>query len=257
MPTPPPSNYGTTRERAASISFADIETAARQLMLAGAYPSVGAVHRALKRGSTTTIAEAMRRFWKDQAALNAGNPVALTRLPPEFADAALALWEQALRLSQQTALVDDNAARGRLEELSREATLRIHSMELREKEWDMAARVRDRALAETRDQMNLLMRELAEDRIELRARDARIADLESQIEQYRHQLATLVTHAIARNRAFASKPRPNRTPTKPKSRVSPKLRTTASTRAPGTQRGMSDRARGTSHRRRRLGTRRK
>jgi Plasmid replication region DNA-binding N-term len=95
MSVPPSSNYGTTRERAASVSFADIEAAARQLMLAGAYPFVGAVRKLLKRGSTSTIADGMRRFWKDQAALNAGNPVALTRLPPEFADAAVDLWEQA------------------------------------------------------------------------------------------------------------------------------------------------------------------
>src|SRR6202046_2960708 len=114
MPTPR-ANYGTTRDRAASVSFADIEEAARRLMLAGTYPSVGAVRKELKRGSTTTIAEAMRRFWKDQAALNAGNPVALTRLPPEFADAAVDLWEQALRLSQQTVTSDDNAARARIE----------------------------------------------------------------------------------------------------------------------------------------------
>src|ERR1700676_4198071 len=113
----PPGNYGTTRERPASISFADIEAAARQLMVAGGYPSVAAVRKELKRGSTTTIAEAMRRFWKNQAALNAGNPVALTRLPPEFADAAVGLWEQALRLSQQTVTSDDNAARARLEQL--------------------------------------------------------------------------------------------------------------------------------------------
>ena len=70
------SNYGTTRERTASVSFTDIEAAARQLMTAGGYPSVAAVRTVLKRGSTTTIAEAMRRFWKDQAALNVGNPVA-------------------------------------------------------------------------------------------------------------------------------------------------------------------------------------
>jgi Plasmid replication region DNA-binding N-term len=223
MSTPSPPSYGTARDRAASVSFADIEAAARQLMLAGSYPSVGAVHRALKRGSTTTISEAMRRFWKDQAALNAGNPVALTRLPPEFADAAASLWEQALRLSQQTALVDDNAARARLEELRREATHRIHSVELREKEWDIAARVRERALTETREQMGVLMNELTADRAELRARDARIADLESQIEQYRHQLSTVVARAIAKNRALTSKKR-RKTPTRPKARVSPKKR---------------------------------
>ena len=228
MATPLPSNYGTTRDRAASISFADIETAARQLMTAGAYPSVGAVHRALKRGSTTTIADGMRRFWKDQAALNAGNPVALTRLPPEFADAAVALWEQALRLSQQTALVDDNAARTRLEELSRETTLRIHSMELREKEWDMAARVRERALTDAREHVNVLLKELATDRTELRARDARIAHLESQLEDYRQQLATVIARAVARNRAFAAqKPQHltrarSKRPIRPKNRVSSK-----------------------------------
>jgi Plasmid replication region DNA-binding N-term len=78
-------------------------TAARKLMAVGDYPSVHAVRVELGRGSTTTISDAMRRFWKDQAALNAGNPVALTRLPPEFADASVELWERALRLSLQTA----------------------------------------------------------------------------------------------------------------------------------------------------------
>jgi hypothetical protein len=97
------------------VSFADIEAAARQIMTAGGYRSVATVRKELKRGSTTTIAEAMRRIWKDQAALSAGNPVALTRLPPELADAAVSLWEQALQLSQQTVTVDDNAARMRLE----------------------------------------------------------------------------------------------------------------------------------------------
>src|SRR5450755_3851811 len=130
-------------------------------MVAGGYPSVGAVRKELKRGSTTTIAEAMRRFWKDQAALNAGNPVALTRLPPEFADAAVELWEQALRLSQQAAKSDDNAARGKLQEMHRDTDARARSLELREKEWDMAARIRERALADAREQVNVLLRELA------------------------------------------------------------------------------------------------
>lgn len=197
-------SYGTSRERAASVSYADIEGVARKLMLAGGYPSVGAVRRELKRGSITTIAEAMRRFWKDQAALNAGNPVALTRLPTEFADAAAALWEQALRLSQQTALVDDNAARAELAQRRRDVDQRLRSMELREKEWDMAARVRERALADAREQIGLLMAELSADRAVLRSRDARIADLETQLEEYRRQLATVIARAIAKNRAVVS-----------------------------------------------------
>jgi hypothetical protein len=220
----PPGNYGTTRERAASVSFADIEGAARRLMVSGGYPSVGAVRKELKRGSTTTIAEAMRRFWKDQAALNAGNPVALTRLPPEFADAAVALWEQALRLSQQTVAIDDNAARARLEKLRLETELRVHSVELREKEWDMAARVRERALADARDHVNVLMKELATDRAELRARDARIADLEFQVEEQRQQLATVIARAIAKNRAVAVKKPKREIRPRPKRRVMPKKR---------------------------------
>src|SRR5277367_2821263 len=130
MVAAPPDNYGTTRARAASVSFADIGAAARRLMLAGDYPSVHAVRVELKRGSTTTIADAMRRFWKDQSALNAGNPVALTRLPPEFADAAVALWEQALRLSLQTAKTDDTAANAKLEALQRDTDGRARSLEL-------------------------------------------------------------------------------------------------------------------------------
>jgi len=220
----PPGNYGTTRERAASVSFADIEAAARRLMVAGGYPSVGAVRKELKRGSTTTIAEAMRRFWKDQAALNAGNPVALTRLPPEFADAAVALWEQALRLSQQTAVIDNNAARAHLEQLRRDIDHRVRSMEMREKEWDVAARVRERALADAREQIGLLMKELAADRVALRAREVRIADLESQVEEHRRQLATVIARAIAKNRAVAVKKPKRKIRPRPKRRVMPKKR---------------------------------
>ena len=118
------------RERAASVSYAEIEAAARKIMAAGEYPSVQAVRVQLKRGSTTTIHEAMCRFWKDQAALTVGNPVALTRLPPELADAAVALWEQALRLSLQTARQDDNAAQAALAGLKRETETRARSLEL-------------------------------------------------------------------------------------------------------------------------------
>jgi hypothetical protein len=208
MATVPPGSYGTTRDRTASVSFADIEAAARRLMVAGGYPSVGAVRKELKRGSTTTIADGMRRFWKDQAALNAGNPVALTRLPPEFADAAVDLWEQALRLSQQTVKSDDNAARARLDELRRDTDFRVHSVELREKQWDMAARVRERALTEAREQVGVLVAELAATRAETRSRDLQNAQLETQIEELRQQLATVIAKAVAPHR---SRPRPSAT----------------------------------------------
>jgi hypothetical protein len=164
----------------------------------------------------------MQRFWKDQAALNAGDPLALSRLPPELADAAVAQWEQALRLSQQTAKYEDSQARVQLEQLRRETDVRVRSVELREKEWDIAARVRERALTDARDQVNLLMKELALDRAELRARDARIADLENQLEGHRRQLVTVIARAGSKNRAGATaKPRPTHR-AKPKGRAAPR-----------------------------------
>jgi Plasmid replication region DNA-binding N-term len=203
----PDISYGTVRERGATVSFMEIGEAARMLMAVGEYPSVAAVRERLGRGSQTTIGDAMRRFWKDQAALNAGNPVALTRVPPEFADAAVALWEQALRLSLQTAKAEDSAAQAKLEAIKRDTDARAHSLELREKEWDMAARVRERALADAREQVNLLLKELGKATAETRARESRIADLENQLEDQRKQLVTVIANAIAKSRASKTRPR--------------------------------------------------
>jgi hypothetical protein len=226
----PPAAYGTTRERGATVSYADVERAARALMALGERPTVKAVLNALGRGSPNHITQCMQRFWKDQSALNTGDPVALSRLPPELAESAKALWEQALRLSQQTAAHDDNAARASLEELRRDTDARARSQELREKEWEIAARVRERALSDAREHVNVLMQELVLNRAELRARDARIAGLESQLEEHRRQLATVIARAISKNRAAVTK-----TP-RATARVKPKGRITARKKRPKTPR---------------------
>jgi hypothetical protein len=170
-------------------------------MAGGDRPTVEAVRKALGRGSPNHLATCMQAFWKNQAALNTGDPVALTRLPPELADAAVAQWEQALRLSLQTARVEDNAARAHLEQLRRDTDIRAHSVELREKEWDLAARVRERALADARDHINVLIKELALGSAELRSRETRIAVLEVQLGQLREQLAAVIARAIVKHRA--------------------------------------------------------
>ena len=112
--------YGEGRDRGPTVSYDEIERAARALMLDGERPTVQAVRTRLGRGSPNHIAISLQKFWKNQAALNAGDPIALTRLPPELADAAVAQWEQALRLAQQTAKVEDSAARAHLEQLRRD-----------------------------------------------------------------------------------------------------------------------------------------
>jgi hypothetical protein len=194
-------------------------------MAKGERPTVDGVRAALGRGSPNHIADCMRKFWKNQAAVSTGNPLALTHLPPELADAAVAQWEKALLLAQQTAQVDDSAARAHLEQLRRETTQHARALELREKDWDLAARVRERALVEARDQINVLLKELAADRGELRSCKARIADLESQNESYRQQLALVVTRAVARNRALRTKkPRPKPSARKSRSRIRAKKR---------------------------------
>jgi hypothetical protein len=214
--------YGEGRDRGPTVSYEEIERAARALMVDGERPTVQAVRTRLGRGSPNHIAISMQKFWKNQAALNAGDPIALSRLPPELADAAVAQWEQALRLAQQTARIEDSAARAHLEQLRRDTEHRVRSVELREKEWDIAARVRERALADARDHVNVLVKELASDRAELRARDARIADLESQVEDHRRQLATVIARAIARSRAPAVKKPRRKIEAKPKPRIRPK-----------------------------------
>lgn len=200
-------SFGTTRERGPTVSYAEVERAARAVMAEGDRPTGKAVFERLGRGSPNHINECMRRFWKDQAALNAGDPVALTRLPPEFADAAVDLWERALRLSLQTAQQEGSEAAASLAALSRDTEARARSMELREREWDMAARVRERALADTREQVNLLLKELAITTAEVRSAKEQISELQAQIEDYRGQLATVVSRAVARHRTIVVKKR--------------------------------------------------
>lgn len=218
-------SYGGSRQRGPTVSYEEIERTARDLMARGDRPTVDGVRAALGRGSPNHIATSMRRFWKNQAAVTTGNPLALTHLPPELADAAVAQWEKALSLARQTAAVDDSAARAHLEQLRRETGQHARALELREKDWDIAARVRDRALSEARDQINVLLQELAADRSELRSCKARVADLESQNEAYRQQLALVVTRAVTRNRVLRVKKPRLRTPArKPRSRISAKKR---------------------------------
>ena len=99
----------------------------------------------------------------------------------------------------------DNAARARLEELRREADVRARSQVLRERDWDMAARIRERALSDAREHVNILMQELVLNRSELRSRDTRIADLEGQVEEHRRQLEAVITRAIFKNRVASTK----------------------------------------------------
>jgi hypothetical protein len=223
MSEPPVRTYGEGRLRT-NVSFGEVERAAIAILKSERRPTVETVRAALGRGSPDTLGSALKRFWRDLGSRIEGDPAALTRMPAEIADLADGLWQRALKLASEAAKNDDNAARERLAQIQVENELRAQSFALRETEWETAARARERALADSRAHLLLLTKTLGRDQAALRAREARITDLESQIEHYRQQVATLMTAAVTQSRASArrkaglaesARPRP---PVRPKPR---------------------------------------
>ena len=198
--------YGTTRQRQANVSYLEIERAALDVLATGQRPSVQTLRKHLGRGSPATILDALRRFWRDLGVRVAGDPAALSRLPPEIVDLTDGIWQRALALASQAAKLEDNAARERLAQIQLENEVRAQSFAVREKEMDLAARYREQALAEARTQVSALMKELALDRETMRAQVARVIELGRQVEDYRERLGAVVTRAITRHRSATKEP---------------------------------------------------
>ena len=194
--------YGSTRERSANVSYADVERAALDILATERRPSVETVRELLGRGSPATIATCLKRFWRDLGIRAQGDPAALTRLPSEIVEAVEAIWQRSLALAAQTAKHDQNAARERLEQIRIENDVRAQSFEMRERAYETAARERERARADSRDHLLLTLRMLESDRATLKAREGRIVELEALVEDYRRQLARVITRALAKNRAL-------------------------------------------------------
>jgi plasmid replication DNA-binding protein KfrA len=197
--------YGTTRERSPNVTYGEIERTAITILKEGRRPTVENVRETLGRGAPATIADALKRFWRDLGIKVEGDPAALTRMPAEIADLTDGLWQKALTLASQAAKRDDNAARERLEQLRLENEIRAQSFTLREKELDAAARAREQALTESQEHLRALLRVLERDRATHAAREVRIADLEAKVDTYRRQLATIVSRAITDHRTRKSK----------------------------------------------------
>jgi hypothetical protein len=195
-----PKAYGEGRTRP-NVSYGDVERAAIVILKTRRRPTVATIREALGSGSPDTIADALNRFWGTLGARIEGDPAALSRMPRDIADLADGMWQRALKLAGEAAKLDDNAARERLEQIQLENEIKKFSFELREKEMDTQARERERALADSRDHLLLLSKTLARDQALLSVRDTRIAALETQVEQYRHQLAALIASAIAQHRS--------------------------------------------------------
>ena len=191
--------YGKGRIRR-NVSYADVERAAIAILKSERRPTVETIRQALGGGSPDTLAYALRRFWRDLGARIDGDPAALTRMPAELAEIADGMWQRALKLAGEASTHDDNAARERLRQLEVENDFKQRSFELREREIDTQARDRERALADARDHLLSLSRALSREQATNQAQVRRIADLETEVAQYRQQIGGLIAGAIAEQR---------------------------------------------------------
>jgi hypothetical protein len=216
----PAKAYGEGRSRA-GVSYADVERAAIAILKSERRPTVETVRETLGTGSPDTIATALKRFWRDLGARIEGDPAALTRMPGEIAEIADGMWQRALKLAGEAAVHDDNAARERLRQIELEVDIRRRSFELREQEIDTQARERERALADTRDHLLSLSKALSREQATNEARARRITDLETQVAQYRQQLAELIAGALAQNQSRPRRPAAKSTASRSRRRQSP------------------------------------
>jgi len=191
----------TYGEHPRGITFGDVSHAADTLFRAGQRPTVQKIRATIGRGSPNTIGPLLDQWWSTAAARLDSGPAALHRLPEPVAHVAESLWLQALDEGRRQAKAELNSTVEATEEQAQRLKLRAHVLSLREGELDQRLRERERALADTQTHLLSTLKRLDSDRATLRARDARIAHLQSEIEDYRRQFATVVARAVAKHRA--------------------------------------------------------
>jgi chromosome segregation ATPase len=212
-PSPSP-EYGTTRNRRPSVSFAEFERAADTLLAAGEKPGLENVRQAIG-GSPETIRQMLRRYWMELAALKRSPAEALMRLPSEIADLADELWQRSLSLASQSAAHDDNAARERLEQVKSENEVRSHGLTVKEQALREREASREKTVRELQDQVATLLSIVKRNTETIAALQTAKQEAEGQANDYRERLSQVITRAIARNQA-ATKPRAPKKPKNPR-----------------------------------------
>src|SRR3984957_14084069 len=180
MSESPPSTprYG---QPSRGVTGRDVEFAADALLRAGERPTIEKIREKIGRGSPNTINPLLDAWWKRLASRLDAGPAALHRLPESVAHAAEALWMQAL----------DEGRRRATQELSRDARsaahtkddleVRSHVLTLREGEFDVRLKDRERNQATLEAQVHELTVLIRKDRATIDAQSRRIADLENQL----------------------------------------------------------------------------
>jgi hypothetical protein len=192
---PPDPSYGATRQRRASVSYAELERAATTLLRSGLKPGIESVRQALGGGSPQTIQTHLNRFWRELGQRIDGPAPALTRMPSDVADLADELWQRALMLAGEASTQDDNAAKERLEQLHRDHDLRSHALALRERELAGLLESRERTVKELESHLRTTMSLLSRGQATIRALEVRISAADAQADEYRQRLANVVGRA--------------------------------------------------------------
>jgi hypothetical protein len=202
----PPLAYGMSRR---GVKYADVSEAADTLFRAKERPTVEKVRVKLGRGSPNTIGPLLDEWWSRLADRLDAGPAALHRLPELVAQAAEALWIQALEEGRRHASVEQNSKTRALVQDQQQTDLRAQVLSLREEELQTTVREREQNLAESRDQVAALIKELAGARATMRAQMNRITELSTEVERLRQQVALIVTRAVTQQRTV-TKVRPRR-----------------------------------------------
>ena len=133
-------------------------------------------------------------------------------MPEGVLHVAEALWLQALDQGRQRARLELISSKRAADEEQRNLAVRSHVLTLREAELDERVRSRERALEESREQLLQLMSAVQRDQATIRARDRRIAALETDVANYRNQLKSVLARAVEKSRLLAEGKKRRKTP---------------------------------------------
>jgi chromosome segregation ATPase len=198
--------YGATRQRRATVSYAELERAATTLLRSGLKPGIESLRQALGGGSPQTIQTLLNRYWRELGERIDGSAPALKRMPADVADLADELWQRALHLAAEASTRDDNAAQERLEHLRSDHELRSHVLASREKELANLLESREQTVRELESHLRTTMSLLSRSQASIQSLEARAVAAETRTDEYRQRLTNVVRRATAGHRA--QKPNP-------------------------------------------------
>lgn len=193
-----PKPYGSR----GGVTYGDVSEAADALFRARERPTVEKIRAKIGGGSPNTVGPLLDQWWSTAADRLDAGPAAFHRLPESVAHICEALWLQALDEGRSHAAREQHSAGAKLAADQQQVELRSHVLTLREGELESRLKDRERDKAALEEQLKVLTPLLRQEQATREAQARRIADLETQLEAHRRRLTTVITRAVAKNRAL-------------------------------------------------------